>query len=634
MIKETKISIVILLLGIIAAVFYWFYLELPHTIVGSKAVEKSMEERVILPQYPASIYQQIPKVQSYLEDLNQLIRKGQSVLPLDDSELDSGGQIAQEILLKNTQFLQDTKRDGKALHNDMMTIRPAIVSVLNATEQLVCKKHTCYQAEKFNFVSNTTTRAIVDTDNEVVLSVNRYSNMQPDISLRLTHIAQQIAINAPEVKKELKYTPAVKDMSMANVRAALKESPCENSAHLCVAPTFADHQKQQALWAIIDLTDLKFVAAKWAGLGKTTTPASISERSLQNRVIMKNYCQKDSVLERNGWKFIYRLTGSDGLEIREASFQGNKVLTSAKIVDWHVSYQQKKGVTLDTTSDIYMAGRRVEFNKDEDDNYFFGYNDAMGCPMFSTSVVLPFNGPQTRNLYDTDKKITGFYITQDFRNPKWPMACNYRYENRFEFYNDGSFRVVAGNTGRGCGDNAIYRPVMRIDMAIDEEEIFYQYEQDRWLQWKREQQDFQSSAVSYNQDKYLYQIAAKDDKQKGYYIEPNRGQFDDASRGDNATLFATLFKPDEGEQDLLTLGSCCNLKEEGVERFLKPAESLEGANIIIWYVPRIQNDSTPGNEYCWADTIIAENGNLEVKEWPCVVGPKFVPVNKTGVKTQ
>jgi hypothetical protein len=169
---------------------------------------------------------------------------------------------------------------------------------------------------------------------------------------------------------------------------------------------------------------------------------------------------------------------------------------------------------------------------------------------------------------------------------------------------------------------------MRIDMAIDEKEVFYQYKQEQWIKWVQEQQNLQKNAVSYKHDKYLYKITEKNDSNKGYLIEPDRGQFNNLSRGDNATLFATLFKSEEGDQDLLTLGSCCNLKEDGVERYLSPAESIDGANIIIWYVPRIKNETTLGREYCWADTVIAENGNLEVKEWPCEVGPKFVPLNQ------
>jgi hypothetical protein len=253
----------------------------------------------------------------------------------------------------------------------------------------------------------------------------------------------------------------------------------------------------------------------------------------------------------------------------------------------------------------------------DDDNYLFGYNDAMGCPMFSTSVVLPFNAPEVKELKSTD----GFMLTQDYRNPKWPMACNYRYENRFEFYNDGSFRVVGVNKGRGCGDKAIYRPVMRIDMDLGGKESFYGYNEG-WVQWRVEKKQ----KVQLQKSPYSYKIASNDDSKRAYYIEPNRGQFKDKSRGDNANIFATKFKESEGARDLLTLGSCCNLNEDGVESFIEDNESIVAEDIVLWYVPYIMNDVREGHEYCWADTVIAESGNLEVKMWPCVVGPKFVPV--------
>jgi hypothetical protein len=601
---------------------------MPQDSEGSKKTENPVqrEEQVILPQYEKSVYRDIPEVQSYVNDIKEMIKNGQAVLPLQEHELDDNAKKAQEILLKDPKFLEDTKQGKTFLHNDMMRILPAIVSSLDENARKSCQEHSCYQAEKYNFVTNTTTRAIVDVEVLKVLSVERYPGMQPDISLRLTYIAQAIALNAPEVKKELGFTPAKKDITMANVRGTMKESPCENTDHLCVAPTFTDHQKEQALWAVVDLTELKLAAAKWAGLGKTTTPACISERSLQNRYIMKNFCQKESFLEKNGWKITYRLTGSDGLEIRDVSFKGEKVLTSAKIVDWHVSYQQKGGEKLDTSTETYIEGRRVEFVRGEDGNFLFGYNDAMGCPLFSTSVVLAFNGPQIRELKSGD----GFMLTQDFRNPKWPMACNYRYENRFEFYDDGSFRVVAVNKGRGCGDNAIYRPVMRIDMALDEKENFYSHDGD-WKLWEKESSEQVPAPVgrgvlSPTNNRYPYKIVSATKPTSGYYIEPNHGQFGDHSRGDHAALFVTKFNPQEGDKDLLTLGSCCDLSDDGVERYLKEPESISGTDIVLWYVPRIRNDAREGQEYCWADTVIGTDGNLQVKVWPCTVGPKFVPI--------
>jgi len=624
MTKEIKSSIAIFIIAIIAMVLYWFMPihDANNDVSLNQNVTSNIEERIILPQYENNIYQNIPSVKDYLSELRALIKEGKSILPLPSSELDNDAQKVQDFLLEHPEFLKDTKQGDTLLHNDMMRILPAIISSMDNKTQKICQTHTCYQAEKYNFVTNATTRAIVDVTQMKLLSIQYYPNMQPDISLRLTRIAEDIALHAPEVKRELGFTPRKKDITMANVRGSIKESPCENTTHLCVAPTFTDHKREQALWAVVNLTELRFAAAKWAGIGKTTTPACISERSLQNRHIMKNYCQKDTVLEKNGWKITYRLTGSDGLEIRDVTFKDKDVLKSAKIVDWHVSYQQKGGENLDTSTETYMAGRRVEFLKGDDGEYLFGYNDAMGCPMFSTSVVLPFNGPQVKELNTSD----GFMLTQDFRNPKWPMACNYRYENRFEFYDDGSFRIVAVNKGRGCGDKAIYRPVMRVDTSVSNKETFYRYRGDKWEKWEKERKE-KVQAEDFYKDTFLYKITAPTNESHGYYIEPNRGQFADESRGDNARLFVTKFNEEEGDKDMLTLGSCCKLDEEGVERYVDN-ESLIGENLVIWYVPHVRNDARKGQEYCWADTVIGDDGRLDIKVWPCVVGPKFVPIKE------
>jgi hypothetical protein len=595
--RETKISIAILIVGFLAIATYWFSEESQKYILE--------EERIVLPK--ESSVERLSLVKAYLEDLKQ----HNYMLPLESSELDNKGEKVQDYLLTNSVFLKDTRSpQGQPLHNDMMTIRPVINSVLTQKSQNICKKSSCYEAVKYNFVTNTTTRAIVNADNLKLLELKYFREMQPDISLRLKRIAQEIALNAPEVKKELGENPSIKEMSMANVRGSLNNSPCENKQHLCVAPTFSYHDKEEALWAIVDLTELKLAAAKWAGLGKTTTPACISERSLQNREIMENYCRKDTLYEEGGWKLAYRMTGSDGLEVVNASFNNKPVLKSAKIVDWHVAYQGKGKVTNDNA---IMAGREVEFVQ-EGEHHLFGYNDAMGCPMFSTSVVLAFNAPQIKPLIQGGQNV-GFYLVQDFRNPKWPMACNYRYENRFEFYYDGSFRVVGVNIGRGCGEKAIYRPLMRIDLAF-KNEYFYKYSNE-WKKWLIEGKERVNTKAQ-----YTYKVQNR--QNEGYYIEPNRGQFNDKSRGDNARLFVTQFKEDEGHLDLLTLGSCCKLDEDGVERYLND-ESIDGEDIVIWYVPKVESDSRKGHEYCWADTVL-ENSRLVVKEFPCQVGPKFVPI--------
>ncbi len=617
---EHKISITILFFGLIGIFTVVYFKKGGFKLNTPKS--NSQKEQIILPSSKNQNSYKIPIVKEYLEDVKEAVKSGSGIVPLKDYELNKNEKVAQEILLKNKTLLEDGMINGKPTHRDIMRIEPVNISDLNEKESRICKKDSCYKALIYNFYTNSTTQAIVDITKKRVLSLTKYSNFQPDISLRLKRIAEAIVLNSKKIANELGHSPKKYEMSMANVRTALQGgSPCEDSNHLCVAPTFAKHKEERALWAIVDLTDLRLVAAKWAGLGKTTTPSCISQRALENRYIMENFCKKDTTLNRDGWSIKYRLTSSDGLEIKDVKFNGVDVIKSAKVVDWHVAYRGLGDINVSEA--VYVEGRRVEFVKENNNSYMFGYNDAMGCPMFSTSVVLAFNGPEVSDIKNKDGKSIGFAINQDFRNPKWPMACNYRYENRFEFYKDGSFRVVAINKGRGCANKAIYRPVMRIDLA-GSDEVFSILDGKGWREWKKEQSYHSTSKEKRYKNRFLYKISSKNNT---YYIEPNRGEFKDGSRGDHERVYVSLFKEEEGARDLMTLGSCCNLSKDGPERFLTPAEDIYKKDIVLWYVPRIKNDDRSGSEYCWADTEIGEDGNLKIKIWPCIVGPKFVPKN-------
>ncbi len=621
--NEYKAALALLAAGVAAISF--LYLKKQSKTETQKNHYITKDQKIIIPDI-GSGYENIKEVKDYLKELQELYKEGKTVLPLDSSELDDNGKIAQDLALKNKEFLSDTKIEGKILHNDIMRAVPVSVSMLDEKTKKECKESICYAVEKYNYVLNSTKRAIVDVKKRKVLAVKNYPNMQPDISVRLTNIAKAIALKNSQIIKDLGHTPTPNEISMPNVRTNFENSPCEEKNHLCVAPTFPQHEKQRALWAIVDLTKLKLVAAKWAGLGKTYTPACIDERELENRYIVKNFCQKDTKLQKDGWSMVYHLTGSDGLEIRDIKFKGHKVAKSLKVVDWHVAYKGYGADKLDTSSPTVIEGRQVEFVKGENNEYTFGYNDAMGCPMFSTSAVLAFNGPQVKDIVENNKTV-GFSIIQDFRNPKWPMACNYRYQNRFFFYKDGSFRTAAVSMGRGCSDKAIYRPVMRLDIDLDTPEEFSVYKKGSWQKFDFEGSYKASSKEQMFKGKYLYRFNEIDNLESGYYIEPNRGQFGDKSRGDHEHIFISKFKKDEGDEDLLTLGSCCKLNEDGPERFIKDKELIENSDTVLWYVPTIHNDNKKGHEYCWADSTIDEYGNPSVKIWPCVVGPKFVPIS-------
>jgi len=282
--KEYKLALATLIVGVLVIGGVYYKKRVITKVDAQKTtVLDSSDRKIILPEDSEAEAIYSAEVRQYLDDLQELYKQDKAVLPLGKDELDSKGEIAQSVALKDKKFLSDTRLDNRLLHNDIMRVAPALKSMLGDKSKKACKELTCYVVEKYNYALNSTTRAIVDVDNKKVLEVRRFSNMQPDISARLTRIAKSIALNNPLVAKELGHTPTPSELSMANVRTNLKESPCEDKNHLCVAPTFADHKKNQALWAIVDLTKLKLATAKrsliYASWRKCLTkPSPLSRR--------------------------------------------------------------------------------------------------------------------------------------------------------------------------------------------------------------------------------------------------------------------------------------------------------------------------------------------------------------------
>ena len=122
---------------------------------------------------------------------------------------------------------------------------------------------------------------------------------------------------------------------------------------------------------------------------------------------------------------------------------------------------------------------------------------------------------------------------------------------------------------------------------------------------------------------YMYRI--QQPAGDGYYIAP---YWDAPDRPQEAFMYVTRRIPgkDEGDADLITIGSCCNTDyRQGPEQFIEPApDSLADAEIALWYVPVLKNDDTPGSQYCWADYVL-ENGVYVPQVWPCAAGLQFTP---------
>lgn len=552
--------------------------------------DKEFAKNAILFNDSSTIH--IKELDDRYEDIKKALSNKVPVLLLKNS--DSKQLLAQNIALADKKFTENLiDKDSKK------PFRNEIFNVYLARPQEIpnnCNPNSCYKIEMYNYALNITTTAFVDIDAKRTCLVNSQSQSQPDIPDYLKDLALKIAVNSSTVIKELGYKPEEKDAMMANTKTALNKTKCERSYHLCVAPTFVKGDK--ALWVIVDLTDNKIVGLRWTNVGNAAPPTRIGERNLKFEKIMECYCKKVNSIEKRNWKLNYIITSSDGLRISEVYFNNRMVINNAKVVDWHVNYSKSDG---------------------------FGYSDAVGCPEFSQAVVIATLDPIISDIIK-DGKVVGFAIEQVFNSELWPFPCNYEYMQRFEFYDDGKFRPIAANHGRGCGSDGTYRPVTRISFTGSDLTL-YEWNEKNWNPWKTEQWKLQTETTRFTPEGYLYKISNAENK--GYFLEPNIGQFNDGGRGDFAYLFATKqhLDRDEGEKDMVSIGPCCNIDyHQGPEKFIEPnPESIENSEIVLWYVAQMKNDDRKGNEYCWSERYL-ENGIYKSRVYPCLSGPMFIPI--------
>jgi len=568
---------------------------------NNKAAEKSLpgytdddRNAVLIPPDSLNTF---PFVTERVNKIKEALQQPKPVLLCSD-KLNEQQQLAQQLALNDNVFasLYFDPTTHAPLRNEVFGVTPARESDM-ATVKVHYNLANIIKVEMYNYALNCTAVALVDVSQKAITTSYILQQSQPDIPDALKTLAIQIAAESPEVQQALGVKPSEKDALMAATKTSLNRSRCERSRHLCVAPTFIKGDK--ALWAIVDLTEHRLVGIRWTNTG-TTGPAApmVTERKLQDDKITSCFCEVEQQLQKNSWNMKYMLTSSDGLRISDVTFNGKQVLRSAKLVDWHVSYSGTDG---------------------------FGYSDAVGCPYFSQSAVVAWETPKVSELLNDNHEKIGFVLEQTFRSEGWPTPCNYNYRQRYEFYNDGRFRVACASIGRGCGNTGTYRPVFRIAFAGSSNN-FYQWADNNWQQWQKEKWNEQTGLSSYTPEGYLYKLATPEG---GYFMEPGRGQFGDKGRGDFSFVYVTknTGAANEGENDLPTIGPCCNTDyHQGPEKFIEPQpDDIQNASLVIWYVAQMKNDDTKGREYCWAESV-AENGVYVTHTYPCFCGPMFVPV--------
>lgn len=553
----------------------------------------------------------------YKQKITKVLASDIPVLKLEGLS-DKRAIKAQDIFINEPQLAQvfRDRNTNKPLRNEIMYVKPTLASE-RVGIAAGCGVDNCYRVDLYNFFYDMTLSAIVDVEKGETIEVSNYPRSKPDPSPALEALAMEIAKNEAAVKYELgrylKFTQKLEgDVSqsnqalmaktqelkplMATMKTTLNNTFCENSRHLCLAPTYV--LGDRALWVIVDLTDLKVAGLRWTEIGDGEPIRAVTQKRIEDEAIFKNFCQQSTKLEKGGWNMEYQISGSDGFRVSNVQYKDEAIFSSAKVVDWHVSYS---------------------------DTDKFGYSDATGCPMFSTAVVVARQEPKVIPI-EKDGKEIGFSVMQEFIQDWWPAPCSYRYQEAYEFYYDGSYRPALTSLGRGCGDNAVYRPILRIEYANESKpKQVLAWEDKKWNKIEKESWAKVSEPILETRvpsHKILTSNKAT------YQISPAFGNGADES-GDNPYVYFTRSHADkdEGQRDLVSIGGCCNADfRQGPEMFLKEPEKLDGEGVVLWYVPQVENDTRAGHEHCWAQVRV-EDGVQDVKVWPCTSGPTFTRVN-------
>ncbi|MCB8944289.1 MAG: PKD domain-containing protein [Ardenticatenaceae bacterium] len=448
-----------------------------------------------------------------------------------------------------------------------------------------CATADCRQVEIYNFDDNAAITAIVNVDTSEVLDVLYLPHMHPGINKRLNDLALEIALNAPEVIEILGYQPEAADM--APVEANSLGTSCD-LGHLCAAPTF--ELGDRVLWAIVDLTDEKLAGIDWTNIDPTGSSTYFAPDG----------CPISGNVNRDGWTLDYAVTGNDGLRVYNIAYNGTDVATSIKTVEWHADYGSS------------------------------GYVDATGCSPSGGFPIYPYGDAQVLDLLDDQNNVIGFEVVQDFRMGNWGNSCNYRYEQRMRFYNDGRFRPVSGAYGKGCGTNALYRPVTRIDIAVsgDANDSFARWDGAQWADVTTENYFVPYTETGHGPheiDANGYSWRVSDSVAGvGYYMVQDVGQYDgDNGHGDDPFVYAVLHHTNEGDTDLGAIGSCCNDNhQQGPHTFIN-GENIQDVNLVLWYVPQSLTDASSPDYYCWT-----LQGEPNPVTYPCFSGPMFVPFSQ------
>ncbi len=389
-------------------------------------------------------------------------------------------------------------------------------------------KGACARVSFYDYSDGGTVDAIVNLESGQVVKSTVQRDARPGVSSQVMPRALAIAAADPRVTEVLgdirKAEPVMGPMS-----AWLMDDDCRED--WCVDLTFAAPDGSRRTFHTFVNMEREEVARVFYSRSR---PDRAYDQPAERDRTWNNGCH-----EAYGWSVCWEMTAHDGVEFRDATFNGDSIFSNVKIAQVEVYYPSWPG----------------------------GYRDEVGY----AASVQPADGTHVTDLGD------GFEVRQLFSEfLSWPnCVCCYRYEQILRFYDDGTFDLHFISHGPGCDDPMIYRTFWRIDLDLDglENEELLIWENEQWVEAETE------TSLS------VFDTLSPD----GEVLITGAGKYryrwlplpSDPLGDDEGRLYLLRWNEDEGEGEIAA---------GPPDSFWPPGqwltdESLPDENIVIWYIP-------------------------------------------------
>lgn len=322
----------------------------------------------------------------------------------------------EEVLLKDAGIIR--MLDGNEY--GLVNIFPLSYGESRNWRDYGCGQGNCGHATFYDFSDGGTVNAILRLEDDRVIERWREPDARPGGSASILSRAMAIAAADPEVHAVLDDI-GEPDPAMIPMSAWLADDDCRQE--WCVDLTYSDPGGTGRVFHI-------FVNLQQERVARTFFSRARAERSRSEPILQRN-AYDDGCTEQHGWEVCWEMTAHDGVNFRDAIYQGQRIFSSAKIGQVEAWYPSWPG----------------------------GYRDEIG---FAASVPA-FGGTEVTDLGN------GFEVSQLFTEfTHWPNCiCCYRYEEIIRFYADGALEFDFVSHGPGCDEIPSYRPFWRIDLDLD-----------------------------------------------------------------------------------------------------------------------------------------------------------------------